>query len=172
MFKKIFKQLTQSREELYLETLEQSAAKIADQGSTQLAEVLRRFAQRKQIMDQQRASNDQAILPIDGLEELAVAICDGARDQIQDLMKIEHQLPDVITDCDPQRWTRYQQEWQSGLEALMRAFSALKHASTGIGSPAMDSIPLGDGKKSALDAAVESLDVEIRTALRIRNELG
>ena len=51
MFKKIFKKLTQSQEELFLEEMNQFAASVANQGSPQLGEVVRRFAQLKQKID-------------------------------------------------------------------------------------------------------------------------
>lgn len=172
MFKKIFKQLTQSAEDLYQEELEQFAATIAGQGAPQLAEVMRRFAKLKRTVDQQLATNDRSMLQIDGFGEMAHTICDATRGQIQELAKVERELAEVLTGCNPQRWASHQQKWQAGSESLMRAFATLKHAATGVGSPAMDELPLGDSKKSALDAAVEALATEVRTAERIRNELG
>lgn len=171
MFKKLFKSLTQSDEARLLERMEGEAARLEVNGSPQIAQTLREFAKLKEDLDSRLEQNDSALLEIEGFADLAESICDAAISQAGEMAKMENSLPGILTSRNADRLTTYMDKWKRGNQTIMRGYAALHRAITGNGATSIEESSV-DGEKTALDQAAESLLVEVRTAERIRNELG
>ena len=171
MLKKFFRSLTKSKSEIYLEDLEQAAANLQSRGTPQLAATLRHFISLKRELEQRIASKDTTLLPVENLGSLTTAVCDGVLGRIEQLAKLQAELPKVLTSRDHQRYSQHMDNWRTQNEALLSAFSLLHRVHTGTGpsdapqasSPAADNSPLQE--------AMANLLLEVRTAERIRDEL-
>ena len=171
MFKKLLKNLTQSKEEQYLADLEAIAAEFQSVGNSESAAILRRFAILKQDIDERLDSKDADLLQIEGLAGHALAICDAAIVEVRHLAKITSSLPDILTSRDAGRLATFMSEFQSANQSLMRGYTVLERAAMGSGPVGFEESSV-QGEKSTMDQAAESLLVDLRTAERIRNELG
>ena len=171
MFKKLFKTLTQSDEDRFREQIDGAAAKLEVGGSPRLARTLREFGKLKQGLDSRLKEGDSSLLKIDDLGKHAESVCEAAIAQLSELAELENTLPGVLTSRDADRFATYLQKWEVGNQSLMRGYAALDRAISGNGPTLIEESGV-DGEKSALDVAAESLLVEVRTAERIRNELG
>ena len=171
MFKKLFKTLTQSDEERFQERMESEAARLQGSGSPQFARTIRDFARIKKDLDSRMKQDDSSLLKIDGFAMHAETICDAAIAQAAGMAKLEVSLPEVLVSRDTDRFENYITEWRRGNQSLMRGYAALHRAVTGSGPTEIEESGV-DSEKTALDQAAESLLVEVRTAERIRNELG
>lgn len=170
MFKKLFRSLTQSSEDLYLEEMEAQAVGLAERGAVQMSHLLRRFASLKKLIDEKIENRDASLLEVTDFEDHAKGICDEVRSKIQELATTETALCEVVSGRELARLNAHFDQWRHGNERLMRAYATLHHAATGDGPK--DPLVLSANTKTSLDEAVERLAVEIRTAERIKYELG
>lgn len=170
MFKKLFRQLTQSDAQRYQQKLEEFAASLEKEGAPQLGTLSRQFAKLKNDIDQRRGSGG-ILSQVENVEQLIVAVSDGVCDALGSLSKLNRELPSVVTTGDSSHFENHMRQWREGHATLLRAHAALKYVATGETTMGMDE-PAASGKKSALDEAIEALQLEIRTAERIKHELG
>ena len=169
MLRKFFRSLTQSDEERYLETFEAFAQSLQTT-SPQLAHVARDVAQLKAQVDQCVDGSKPAPFEIQGLGEKAKIICDGVQASLRELQQLDQELPSILTSGDGEQLTAHFNRLETLNQLVMRAAATLRHAVTGNGpTSSLTSFPVGD---DAMKAALEDLDVQIRTAERIKNELG
>jgi hypothetical protein len=170
MFKKIFKRLIQSNDQRYLQFLEECALSIQT-GSPQLAMTMRRFAELKQQIDAQASNGDSAALDIENMDELATTVLDQVFDRIRQLVKLESETASVLTSADSQRFESHFTQVKNQQTAILRAYSTLHQAATGKLPSRLDENQHTRGD-SPLDEAIDALQVEVRTAQRLKDELG
>ena len=168
MLRKFFRNLTQSDEDRYLESYE-AFAKSLETASPQLAEITRDVAQLKGQIDQCVDGSKPAPFEVADLGDKAKAICDGIQSQLRELQKLDQNLPKVLASGSGEQLTSHVKRWENGNQILMRATAALRYIATGTSSNGMTDFPSGGG---AMKAAIEDLELQIRTAERIKNELG
>ena len=165
MLKKFFRRLTQSSEDRFAadsDALADSLAKTAPQS----AQILRQIATLMRRVE--NASGKQ--IEVDDLDGLALSICEALRDRVKILAKLEAELPLVIASCDGRRFDSHMDQWRKEAATITRAYSRLRHAITGQPPSALEQ--LGPEGETKLNAALESLELQIRTAERIQSELG
>lgn len=167
MLKKLFRSLTQSKEERFIHESETLAESLA-RSSPQSAKILRQVASLMRMLES--SSNDSKRLNIEDLDDLAMSICEALRERTQVLAKLESELPLVISSADGRRFDAHMDQWRNEAATIMRGYSRLRHAITGQAASGLES--LGSDQQTKLNAALESLELEIRTTERIQNELG
>lgn len=167
MFKKIFKSLTQSKEAQFLEELESKAAAIAESGARQSASILHSLGRLKHSIDQKLNSRDRSMLQIEDFDSLAQSICEGLHAKIKELAALEIKMPHAVTSGDGRQLESHLNEWRTCLATVMKGYSLLHYAATGEKPTDIDTLDA-----QSLNPALESLELQIRTAERIRNELG
>lgn len=168
MFKKLFNTLTKSSEDRYLDSLEQQAASLAQTGANQSATVLRSLATLKHQIDHKIKTRDPSVLQIDGFEDLAQSVCEGIQSKIAELATLERKLPGIVTDRDGRKFQAYVDEWRVCLATITKGYATLHYAATGESANDLGAL----SGAQVINPAMETLELQIRTAERIRNELG
>lgn len=176
MLKKFFRGLAESKEQKqrarYLRSFEEFATKMANEGAPVLAEVARRVARMKQELDSSDiVANASESLEVD-FDQLATNLCDRVRDQMTQLAKLHRNLPTVVSSADEQKLSDHFASWQAGLRSVQVAYSALKRTGAVKLSTQLAELTEAYDTSTPIGQAVEALLIEVRTAERIRNELG
>ena len=120
-------------------------------------------------LDQRIDSNDRAMLQLDDLQDLSISVCDGILAKLKELAELERELPDLIAAADGHRFETHMKRWRTVNATVMRGYAALQHAATGEAPSGMEAIM---SNSETLNPALETLELQIRTAERIKNELG
>lgn len=176
MFKKFFSGLAESKEQKqrarYLDSFDEFANSLADQRAPILADTARRVAQAKHKLDtSELVEQASKSLEVD-FDQLATNLCDRIRDKITELAKHNQSLTTAVCSMDEQQLATHQSQWQTGLRTIQVAYAALHRTGADKLSPQLESLTENYETSTPIGQAIEALLLEVRTAERIRNELG
>lgn len=176
MFKKFFSGLAESKEQKqrarYLQAFEEFADGLAKAGSPVLADTARRVAQAKRDLDtSELVAKAAESLEVD-FDQLATNLCDQIREKIAELEELHRKLPALVGSTDQAKLASHLHKWDAGCKVVQTAYAALTRTGAEKLTSELEAVSEGYDTSTKLGQTIEALLLEVRTAERIRNELG